>query len=892
MSQERVAFIGREDEIRQIDQLITDWDKRRVLSVQGDGGVGKSRMLQEIRDRCLERQDAERLAVTEVLTFDDRALHLPENLRYRLAQTLGEENFGPYCRQLLDFRKVTSADYSMEQLEQKQQRLLKAFHECLSATLRERRGVILLDTTDAIEEGSSIWEYITSDLVLPSYNALFIIAGRNAGKIHERLYQQIDEHARSLELSPLTPKDSMKYLLARQAQLHCVIDPGIAEKIVFLAQGLPILIDLAVVWLAHEVPLPWLEEESLEDIKALSPELMISRKREFTHNLVGRVFELRTSIDRLFLALAHVYPVNTSLVAVLLGLSEEEAAALLEEARSYIAVKELPGGWFTLHDEVRRLLQEVEAERDPERRRRQADNQRAAAYFEAKVNTLREERQALEERGQESSARYVEVDREYWIAAGQWLHHKVRVSQSEGMAIFTRVFDEATEAYRFAVRKSFIRQVDRVYRDLTSSQKYDVDIRRVKAMLDAGRYQHGKNLLLNMLELPDLQPAQQIDMHIQLGNLDIRLGDFKAGLDSFEEAVRLSRENSLTRELMLALNALGWGNRLIGNFKLAIKHYREALELSITLGDRKREAWILNNTAFAYAHLGRHKAALSLCNQALEVWHEVDFDRGLGAVHEVFGEVYVLSSRFAQALEHYAAALEIFEPSNDREWLSRVYVGCGLAYRLSGDLERAKEFLDRAIDMRVERDRTLILHRLAHIYLEKHDIDKAEDYFIQSYDLAMRVSDADLELNNLSDLAEIALHKGQYDRLEEFKDKFDRYKEKWPDVNFYRAEGTLLKTLGDMALCRAPEDLDAAWMHYKQAFPLLAEYGELQPYSVEAQIQNLDTLLKDQQTPAHVVRELGLRLRELWQEQNLDDDHPEVLPVFLRWGARGEERYA
>ena len=48
---EQVSFIGRETELARVKQLITKWGTCRVLCVFGDGGIGKTRLLQEVRRR-------------------------------------------------------------------------------------------------------------------------------------------------------------------------------------------------------------------------------------------------------------------------------------------------------------------------------------------------------------------------------------------------------------------------------------------------------------------------------------------------------------------------------------------------------------------------------------------------------------------------------------------------------------------------------------------------------------------------------------------------------------------------------------------------------------------------------------------------------------------------
>ena len=92
-----------------------------------------------------------------------------------------------------------------------------------------------------------------------------------------------------------------------------------------------------------------------------------------------------------------------------------------------------------------------------------------------------------------------------------------------------------------------------------------------------------------------------------------------------------------------------------------------------------------------------------------------------------------------------------------------------------------------------------------------------------------------------------------------------------------------MKALGDLALCAHPAVLEPAWQYYERAFPLLAEYGELRPYNVRDQLMHLNNLLRDRQVPAKTVKELGERLRALWQEKGLGRDYPDVLRFFLRW---------
>ena len=46
-----VTFIGRENELAAIRRLLLDFGTSRFLFISGDGGIGKTRLLRELRDR-------------------------------------------------------------------------------------------------------------------------------------------------------------------------------------------------------------------------------------------------------------------------------------------------------------------------------------------------------------------------------------------------------------------------------------------------------------------------------------------------------------------------------------------------------------------------------------------------------------------------------------------------------------------------------------------------------------------------------------------------------------------------------------------------------------------------------------------------------------------------
>ena len=75
----QIPFIGRQDELLEIVQAIQEADRRQVLCLQGPGGVGKTRLLEEIHKQYLDGQEAT-LVITDIIDFDDQALRYTENV--------------------------------------------------------------------------------------------------------------------------------------------------------------------------------------------------------------------------------------------------------------------------------------------------------------------------------------------------------------------------------------------------------------------------------------------------------------------------------------------------------------------------------------------------------------------------------------------------------------------------------------------------------------------------------------------------------------------------------------------------------------------------------------------------------------------------------------------
>ena len=884
----RMPFIGRHIELNQIDEVIQQWDTRQVICLHGPGGIGKTRLLEEI---CLQHKPNNSLLTASIIDFDDLALFLPENIERQIAERLSPEIFEPYLRSLLDWRKMEEAGVSTDALEQQQQRVRQIFVSSFNQVTQKQRVVLLFDTTDHIEN-SEAWEHL-QNIISQAQNAVFVLAGRNGIALYDALKKQFNDDIHLNILEALDPDSGAAYLVKKQELLLINLDEALCQKLLLLSQGKPILIDLAVEWLSRALPQPWLKEPALAELNALSTDELYTAQALFEVQLVSHLGKIRTQMDRLTLVMSRIYPLDAAMIAVLLKLSPEAAAGLFEEAQTYVYIKSLPDGRITLHDEMRRMVNEhIWPEHDPNRERRRHDSQAAAGYLRQEVQNLTERLNQLIEQAtavslpqspQAELNTFIireKLERDIWLLKSQQLYHILFTDLGAGIQTFAQMFDEATATYNLLFRETLLTQVLEYQAYFLPQQKYIINWRRIAYLFDRGDYQEAESLVIDLLA-EDLEPAQRITILIQLANLEVRLGNLTGSINHFDEAARLSQQHNLPDRHMLAINGRGWAHRNQGDFTQAITDYLLAYQISLKLHDQRETARILNNMGYVNAFKGNRQAALDNCNGALRLWKQIDDKRQIAATYSTLGEIYRRYSQWTEAYDYYSKALTIFEDEDVREWISTVRASRAAIYLHQGQTDKAIADLAYAAQNGPSNLQPRVLHTQAQIYMTLGEMGKSRKFFLQCQELSYKIGAYEYALRSFADLLDLAWEFGEYPRWEAFKEQLEEMYSGRKGEEAYRLRGSSLRKIGDLAL--ADGRYDIASEAYREGFPLIALYEVHETYSLSAQLRISNERIHQCGKPEY-IQQLGYDLAQFWQQKpELIAKSPEALISFYTW---------
>lgn len=913
----RLEFVGHTESLADVMSLVQTSGSRHVICVDGPGGIGKTRFLQEVQRLCGDDagvRDGE-ILVTDIVDFDERALKIARSFGRRVAHQLSAEAFDAYFEKSLDAFRRQRENVRPQDQEQDRREALNAFIACFNTFTADQRVVLLIDTTEKIPEPNPLngFEDVSvylNELIVQARNTVFILAGRDAARRAAALAPKLGEDVILIRLQPLSYTESKEYVNRKTQQLNIRPDWALTEKLVWLSQGKPLLLDLAVEALSRGLSRQslWLREMDPQQLSMLSDEDRAEKLQAFEGQLVQHITQIRSDMERLLLMMARVYPLRTEMMMDLLKVPPATADMLFERAQAYVFVKPLPDDQISLHDEMRRMVRDyVWPDVDPSGDRRREESRLAAGYLSRRLADVARQITELESqindahRRQDAEAelRLVmaqEVLEETFIPLyQQLLFHTMFVDKAEGLEVFITYFEQSTQIYRFQFREALLAEIDKYRDDLEAEQVNAVKIRRVKFLLDRRAYREGCELATELLAAPALSPVERIDALIQRANFRVRLGDRAGGVADLDAAVKLSEAEELPQWLVRALNGRGWAYRNQGDYDEALADYHRAYALSIHLQDVRRTAYTLNNMAHIHAILGNRDTAINSAQEALSIWREEGFGRGMGITYANLGDIYRHFGEIDKAIEANALAYRIFVDEEDLEWMSNVRCAQASILRLHDEFDVAEEYLNWAEENGAPSLRPRILYERAKVAMGRGDLEAARSYFKQCNELSLETNDGTHDHRSFAELLDLAWHFGEYERWRAFLDTHQTHYADRTDKESLRLQGSCLRKIGDLAICcsESNEDgaclgpvYDAALDAYAQGFMLICEHEVHPSYRLGAQVAWSVERIEKCTDPARRAR-LGRDLAALWErEAQLSWEHPTAMLTFNRW-ARG-----
>lgn len=262
-------------------------------------------------------------------------------------------------------------------------------------------------------------------------------------------------------------------------------------------------------------------------------------------------------------------------------------------------------------------------------------------------------------------------------------------------------------------------------------------------------------------------PLITAQANLDAGFVKLYSGDFAGGRDLFIQAETVFRNENDGPGLITALRNLGLAQSLLGEFETAEQHLSEALTLARQRQDREREIFVISILGIHYLHTGDY-------GQAVEMFQEqLTFERTLGLEANIASCLVNLSStlsylgNYQLATSYLTECLGIIHRVESQGNVSIALQSMGSLYFCQGMLEKAADFLWQAITTAQEHHLSYpeanARSLLGQVYFAQSQPDLAIKEFEQSLELQQELGDKIGSKKSHGELARVYATLGEFE---------------------------------------------------------------------------------------------------------------------------------
>lgn len=207
-----------------------------------------------------------------------------------------------------------------------------------------------------------------------------------------------------------------------------------------------------------------------------------------------------------------------------------------------------------------------------------------------------------------------------------------------------------------------LRQIDEAFAslELAGAEAAVLWLERGWMLSLAGRYAEGSEALqagLALAEAPDDPVRGQL--LLQLGKNEAMEGRVEQGLEHVLEALEIARAADDLEGTMRAMRILGGIYGEVGRLEQSIDVLRAALPLAEKIGRADEIAGILLNLGMTHLDLGAVDEAITVTKRSAEEFERIQHGHGRAATHANLGDMLLQSGQYDEALEQCRIAHDL-----------------------------------------------------------------------------------------------------------------------------------------------------------------------------------------------------------------------------------------
>ena len=720
-------FVNRKNELSVIKGALKDalQGKPRLVSVEGEAGAGKSRLLSAFQDSIIDenilflkghcRPYGEATALYPLAQTLRSYFQLSEKesfktIQKKIKKRVKERSLIPKLEKVFSLfsRVIEEGDLSETSFEGEKRALFHAITDLMDSILSVRPLILAFDDMQWVDETTRdfLFYLLQTKMTGP---LLVICLGRT---IHKDWCPAIPHHF--IGLGPLPDKPSIKIFNSVLGTDH--LDPKISQKIVSKAGGNPLfLVGMAETLKRKELmvcddykctlTLGVEDLEIPEDIREV-----LTARLDALSELGKKVAQLSSIIGGEFSYNLLKYLLKDD-VSLKQGLKLLEKEGIIEKISS-----DLGGKYIFRHQMMQKITYHGLLRRNRRRYHRLVGEATERIFKDNLSNQ-----------------------------AGFLAYHYYH-SQD-----WRKAFDYTLEAGHIARRSFACREAlmcfDRALDILQKSEcghamEMALQIYKWKGGLHfcLGQKRKSRSAFYKMYsEAKRLKEDDaEAEALFRLGWISFYLHHPRASQGFLHKAIKLSQEKGLDEVFLKAASFQGFVYSVLGKLKEARPLLIQALDLSEDINSLEGRAWCLSYLIQYYNWAGEFNDALTMCEELWELNQKIKSPFFHIVLHFRKGLIYGALGRLGEAKEILKSGLNHLEIGDETFWRPRFLNTLGWVLCQAGDIEEALRLNEQALEEALPTNNPETIHNaeinVGENHLQMGNLDKAREVLENAWD--------------------------------------------------------------------------------------------------------------------------------------------------------------
>ncbi len=265
---------------------------------------------------------------------------------------------------------------------------------------------------------------------------------------------------------------------------------------------------------------------------------------------------------------------------------------------------------------------------------------------------------------------------------------------------------------------------------------------------------------LNNLRMVEGKVERRCNILERIGDMSGLLGDFEDAVTEYDKVLETTKDKSIQATLHRKLGNVFMNT---GDYQRSLKECDSALEL--LENDDPEIAKVKRVKGRTYMRTGDYDVSLDLLTQAFDIAHKNKDGREMAEIAHNQGTVEWYRGEYDQALEHLEHSLDLRNELDDTRGKARASTNIGIVYYSRGDMKRALDHYEEALrsfkKIGDKLNLASVYINMGMAYFKLGELQRAADFFEICLDLFKRVGDKGSVASSLNNLGLVLQDMGE-----------------------------------------------------------------------------------------------------------------------------------